>query len=62
VRVAHASIGTWELRVPEPGWPFELYHDGRRHLHSVDWIRGRQSTVSIARDVAKFLRTRGFTG
>jgi hypothetical protein len=48
--------------VPEPGWLFELCHDGRRHLHSVDWIRGRQSTVSIARDVAKFLRTRGFTG
>ncbi|MFD4501536.1 hypothetical protein [Streptomyces sp. NPDC058457] len=51
----------WELRVPEPGRPFELCHDGRRHLHSVDRIRGRQSTVPIARDVAKFLRTRGFT-
>ncbi|MFC9846015.1 hypothetical protein ACFWFF_04590 [Streptomyces sp. NPDC060223] len=52
----------WELRVREPGRPFELYHDGRCHLHSVDSIRGRQGTVSIARDVAKSLRTRGFTG
>jgi len=54
LRVAHASIGTWELRAPEPGWPFDLHHDGRRHLHSVDWIR--------ARDVATFLPVRGFTG
>ncbi|MFJ2830897.1 hypothetical protein ACIPC1_25585 [Streptomyces sp. NPDC087263] len=48
--------------VPESGRPFGLHHDGRRHLHGVDWIRGRQSIVSIARDVAKFLRIRGFTG
>jgi hypothetical protein len=40
----------------------ELVRFLRARLDADEHIRGRQSTVSIARDVAKFLRTRGFTG
>lgn len=62
VRVAHSNIGTWDLRVPESGWPYELHHGGRRHDLGSDWLRDRQSPISIARDFAKFLRSQGFPG
>lgn len=67
VQIMDERIGTWELRIPVPDQPFELYHgpmwsdphQQTRHESAPRWIRGTDTPRQIAEGFAAFLREQG---